>query len=121
MSKTTETFEKSKDFMSQQMANGEKMAESFIELGATMFQNSDAFTRKMYENYVTNTAATFDGLKALTKTDDVSDFVKVATNNASSASERLSEQTKSVMELGGKLVRETGEATVKAYTKSFKA
>ncbi|MEM9732482.1 MAG: phasin family protein [Pseudomonadota bacterium] len=121
MSKATETLDKSKDFLSAQMAAGEKVAESMIELGATMFQNSDALTRKMYENYVSNTAATFDGMKALTKTDDVTDFFKVATTNVSSASERLTEQTKSVMEMGGKLLRETGDATVKAYTKSFKA
>lgn len=120
MTKTSETIDKTQDYINAQMANGEKMAESFIELGASMFQNTDTLTRKMYENHVTNMAATFDGMKALTKADDASDFLKVASSNISSASERLTEQTKSVLELGGKLVRDTGEATVKAYSKGFK-
>ena len=123
--KTTETvkemptMEKPQEYFTTQIANTEKAVESMIEFNAAVFKGSEAMAKKMYENYVSNVAAAFDGVKALNKTNDVADFYKVATTNTAAAAERISDQSKGVAELSGKVLKETGEAGRLAYSKGF--
>lgn len=114
-----ETFEKTQEFATKQIANTEKAVESMIEFNAAMFKGGETVAKKMYENYVSNVAAAFDGVKALNKTNDMTEFYKVATANSSAAAERVMDQTKGVAELSGKVMKETGEAGRLAYSKSF--
>lgn len=112
---TTDT----KEYVTKHIANSEKVVESMIEFNAACFKGSEAMAKKMYDNYVSNVASAFDGVKALNKTNDVAEFYKVATSNMVASAERYTEQTKSVAELSGKLMKETGEAGRLAYSKSF--
>lgn len=112
---TTDT----KEYVTKHIANSEKVVESMIEFNAACFKGSEAMAKKMYDNYVSNVASAFDGVKALNKTNDVAEFYKVATSNMAASAERYTEQTKSVAELSGKLMKETGEAGRLAYSKSF--
>ena len=113
------TMEKQQEYFTTQIANSEKAVESMIEFNAAVFKGGEAMAKKMYENYVSNVAAAFDGIKALNKTNDVAEFYKVATTNTAAAAERLSDQSKSVAELSGKVLKETGEAGRLAYSKGF--
>lgn len=113
------TMEKSQEYFTTQIANSEKAVESVIEYNAAVFKGGEAVAKKLYENYVSNVAAAFDGVKALNKTNDVAEFYKVATTNTAAAAERLSDQGKAVVELSGKVMKETGEAGRLAYSKGF--
>jgi hypothetical protein len=115
----SESMEKSQEYFTTQIANSEKAVESMIEFNAAVFKGGEAVAKKIYENYVSNVAATFDGVKSLNKTNDVSEFYKVATTNSAAAAERLSEQGKGMVELSGKVLKETGEAGRLAYSKGF--
>lgn len=118
MTKKMDTAD-TQEYVTKHIANSEKVVESAIEFNAACFQSGEAMAKKLYENYVSNVAAVFDGVKALNKTNDVAEFYKVATSNAAASTERLTEQTKSVAELSGKLMKETGEAGRLAYSKGF--
>ena len=113
------TMEKSQEYFTTQIANAEKAVESMIEYNAAVFKGNETIAKKVYENYVSNVAAAFDGVKALNKTNDVAEFYKVATTNTAAAAERLSDQGKAVVELSGKVMKETGEAGRLAYSKGF--
>ena len=113
------TMEKSQEYFTTQIANAEKAVESAIEYNAAVFKGGEAIAKKVYENYVSNVAAAFDGVKALNKTNDVAEFYKVATSNTAAAAERFSDQSKSMVELSGKVMKETGEAGRLAYAKGF--
>ncbi len=115
----TETFEKSQEYVTKNIANSEKMVESMIEMNAAMFKGGEALAKKVYDNYVANMAAGFDGVKALNKTSDVAEFYKVATSNMAATAERITEQSKGVAELSGRVMKENGEAARLAYSKSF--
>jgi len=123
--KTTEqiemspTMEKSQEYFTTQIANTEKAVESVIEYNAAVFKGGESIAKKMYENYVSNVAAAFDGVKALNKTNDVAEFYKVATTNSAATAERMSDQGKGMVELSGKVLKETGEAGRLAYSKGF--
>jgi len=114
-----QTFEKSQEFVTNHIANSEKVVESMIEYNAAVFKGGEAIAKRMYDNYISNVAAAFDGVKALNKTNDASEFIKVATSNAADSAERYTEQSKKVAELSGKVMRETGEAGRLAFSKSF--
>lgn len=116
MTKNTNTTE---EYVTKHIANSEKVVESMIEFNAAVFKGGEAMATKMYENYVSNVAAAFDGVKALNKTNDVAEFYKVATSNMAAATERYTDQTKGVAELSGKVMKDTGEAGRLAYSKSF--
>lgn len=113
------TMEKSQEYFTTQIANSEKAVESVIEYNAAVFKGGEAIAKKMYENYVSNVAAAFDGVKSLNKTNDVAEFYKVSTTNTAAAAERLSDQGKGMVELSGKVMKETGEAGRLAYSKGF--
>ena len=115
----SETMDKTHEFATKQIANSEKAVESMIEYNAAVFKGTEAIAKKMYENYVSNVAATFDGIKALNKTNDVAEFYKVMTTNVATAAERVTDQSKSVSELSGKVLKETSEAGRLAYSKGF--
>jgi len=121
MTKTTNTTADTKEFVTKHIANSEKVVESMIEYNAACFKGGEAIATKMYENYVSNVASMFDGVKALNKTNDVAEFSKVATSNVAAATERFAEQSKSMVELSSKILKETGEAGRLAYAKSFSA
>ena len=114
----TETFKESQEYATKTIANSEKAVESMIEYNAAVFKGGEALAKKMYEYYVSNVAAAFDGVKALNKTNDLTEFYKVATSNAAAATERMTDQTKGIAELSGKVMKETGEAGRVAYSKS---
>jgi len=116
---TNETMEKSQEYFTAQIANSQKMVESAIEFNAAVFKGNNDLAKKYFENYVANMAATFDGAKELNKTNDVAEFYKVATSNTATAAERLSDQSKSVVELSGKVLKDNGEAGRLAYAKGF--
>lgn len=116
-----ETFEKTQEFATKQIASTEKAVESMIEFNAAMFKSGEVVAKKFYDNYLSNVAAAFDGVKALNKTSDAAEFYKVATANSGAAAERMMEQTKGVVELSGKVMKETAEAGRIAYSKSFPA
>lgn len=116
---TNETMEKSQEYFTAQIANSQKMVESAIEFNAAVFKGNNDLAKKYFENYVANIAATFDGAKELNKTNDVAEFYKVATSNTATAAERLSDQSKSVVELSGKVLKDNGEAGRLAYAKGF--
>ena len=113
------TMEKSQEYFTTQIANAEKAVESVIEYNAAVFKGGETIAKKVYENYVSNVAAAFDGVKALNKTNDVAEFYKVATTNTAAAAERMSDQGKGIVELSGKVLKETGEAGRLAYSKGF--
>lgn len=115
----TETMEQSKEYMTKHIANSEKFVESMIEFNAAVFKSGETLAKKAYENYISNVAAGFDGVKSLNKTGDMSEFYKVATSNVTSAAERVSDQTKEFSELASKVFKDAGEAGRQAYTKSF--
>ncbi len=115
----TETIEQSKEYMTKHIANSEKFVESMIEFNAAMFKSGETLAKKAYDNYISNVAASFDGVKALNKTSDMPDFYKVATSNVTAAAERVSEQAKDFSELASKVMKDAGEAGRQAYTKSF--
>ena len=115
----TETMEQSKEYMTKHIANSEKFVESMIEFNAAVFKSGETLAKKAYENYISNVAASFDGVKALNKTGDMSEFYKVATTNVTTAAERVSDQTKEFGELASKVLKDAGEAGRQAYTKSF--
>lgn len=114
-----EMAEKSQEFLTKNIANSEKVVESIIEFNAAVFKGGEAISKKMYDMYITNMASTFDGVKALNKTNDVAEFYKVASANASTAAERYTDQLKGMSELSAKVIKETSEAGRLAYTKSF--
>jgi len=58
-------------------------------------------------------------MKALNKSNDFGDFYKTAASNAATSAERVSDQTKGVVELSTKVVRETSEVGRTAFTNSF--
>lgn len=115
----TETFEQSKEYVTKHIANSEKFVDSMIEFNAAMFKNNEILAKKVYDNYIANVAATFDGVKALNKTNDLPEFYKVATSNVAAATERFSEQVKEFSELSSKIMKDSGEAGRAAYTKGF--
>ncbi len=119
--KVKEAVEKTQEFTTKQIAASEKAAESMIEFNAAMFQNSEVVAKKVYDNYLSNVAASFEAMKSLNKASDASEFYKVATKNSADASERFMEQSKELVELSGKMVKETADAGQTAYSKSFAA
>ena len=114
-----EAKEQSQEFLSKGIASTEKVVDGLIEFNAAAFKGGEVLVKKMYDNYVDNVAAAFDGMKALNKSNDFGDFYKTATSNAAASAERVSEQAKSIAELSSKVVRETGEVGRNAFTKSF--
>ncbi|MEO0327104.1 MAG: phasin family protein [Pseudomonadota bacterium] len=116
---TKETMEQSKEFVTKHIANSEKFVESMIEFNAAMFKGGETLAKKAYDNYVSNVAAAFDGVKSLNKTSDLPDFYKVATSNIANASERIADQAKGFSELSSKVMKDTAEAGRSAYTKGF--
>jgi len=114
-----DTMEKSQEFLTKQIASSEKMVESLIEFNAAVFKGGEAMSKKLYENYVSNVAAAFDGVKSLNKSSDIAEFYKVATSNMATAAERYTEQGKAVSELTSKVMKDTGEAGRMAYSKGF--
>jgi len=119
MTKPAAGATETKEFVTKQIANSEKAVESMIEFNAACFKGGEAIAKKMYENYVSNVASMFDGVKALNKTNDIAEFSKVAASNTASATERFAEQSKGMVELSGKVMKETGEAGRLAYAKGF--
>ncbi len=115
----TISMEKTQEYASKQIANTEKAVDSMIEYNAAVFKSGETVAKKFYDNYVTNVAAAFDGMKALNKSNDAAEFYKVATTNTTAAAERVMEQSKNFAELSGKVMKETGEAGRLAYSKSF--
>jgi hypothetical protein len=115
----TETLEQSKEYMTKHIANSEKFFDGMIEFNAAMFKSGETLAKKGYENYISNVAAIFDGVKGLNKTNDMPEFYKVATSNIATSTERLTEQAKEYSELATKVMKDTGEAGRQAYTKSF--
>lgn len=115
----TDAFAKSQEFATKSLSSSEKMFDSVIEYNAAIFKGSEVVGKKAYDNYVSNVAASFEGLKALNKANDVAEFYKVASSNVVSASERFSDQSKNIVELSGKVLKETSEAARLAYTKNI--
>lgn len=113
------TVEKSQEYVTKHIANSEKAVESMIEFNAAVFKGGEAMAKKMYDMYVSNVAAAFDGVKALNKTSDAAEFYKVATSNVAASAERFAEQSKNVAELSAKVMKETSEAGRLAYSKGF--
>jgi len=114
-----EAKEQSQEFVSKGIATSEKAVDGLIEFNAAVFKGSETLVKKMYDNYVDNVAAAFDGMKALNKSNDMGDFYKTITSNAAAATERVSDQAKGIAELSTKVLRDTGEVGRKAFTKSF--
>lgn len=114
-----ETMEKTQEFATKQIAGTEKAFESMIEFNSTAMKNGEVVAKKMYDNYLANVAAAFDGFKALNKTKDAAEFYKVATSTAAASAERMMEQSKAVAELSTKAMKDTAEAGRAAYTKGF--
>lgn len=119
--KVKEAVEKTQEFTTKQIAASEKAAESMIEFNAAMFKNSEVVAKKVYDNYLSNVAASFEAMKSLNKASDAAEFYKVASKNSADASEKLMEQSKELVELSGKMVKETADAGQTAYSKSFAA
>ncbi len=115
----TETIEQSKEYVTKHIANSEKFVDGMIELNAAMFKSGETLAKKMYDNYLSNVAASFDGVKALNKASDFPEFYKVATSNMATAAERVTEQSKEFTELTTKVMKDASEAGRQAYTKSF--
>ena len=115
----SETIAQSKEYFTKHIANSEKFCDGVIEMNAAMFKGGETLVKKAYDNYISNVAASFDGVKALNKTADVTEFYKVATSNLTAAAERVTEQSKEYSELASKVMKDTGEAGRQAYTKSF--
>ncbi len=115
----TEAFANTQEFATKQIATSEKMVESMIEFNAAMFKGSEAVAKKVYDNYLSNVAAAFEGVKALNKTSDVTEFYKVASANSAAATERMMDQSKGVAELSGKVMKDTAEAGRQAFQKGF--
>ncbi len=111
--------EQTQEFVSKGIASSEKVMDGVIEFNAAVFKGGETLAKKVYENYVDNVAAAFDGMKALNKSSDIGEFYKTATSNAASAAERISDQNKGFAELSTKVLRETGEVGRTAFTKSF--
>ncbi len=115
----TETIEQSKEYVTKHIANSEKFVEGLIEFNAAVFKGNETLMKKVYDNYISNVAAAFDGVKALNKSNDLPEFYKVATSNIASATERFTEQVKDFTELSTKIMKDTGEAGRAAYSKGF--
>lgn len=115
----SETLEQSKEYVTKHIANSEKFVDGLIEFNAAVFKGGETLAKKAYDNYISNVAATFDGVKALNKSSDVPEFYKTATTTMASATERFTEQMKEFTELSTKVMKDTGEAGRAAYTKSF--
>lgn len=113
--------EKAQEFVSKGIAANEKIVEGMIEFNAAVFKNGEIVVKKMYDNYVSNVAAAFDSMKALNKSADVAEFYKTATSTMAATAERLSDQSKGMTELSGKLLKDTGEAGRQAFSKAFPA
>ena len=86
-----------------------------------MFKNTETVAKKVYDNYLANVAAGFEAMKALNKVNDAAEFYKVSSKNSAEAAERFMEQSKELIELTGKMTKETTEAGQTAYSKSFAA
>ena len=114
-----DTIEQSKEYFTKHIANSEKFFDGVIEFNAAVFKSGETLAKKAYDNYISNVAAAFDGVKAMNKSADMADLYKVTTSNIASATERLTEQTKEFSELASKMMKETGEAGRQAYSKSF--
>ncbi len=115
----SESLEQSKEYVTNHIANSEKFVDGLIEFNAAMFKGSETLAKKAYDNYISNVAASFDGVKALNKTSDLPEFYKVATSNMAAATERFTEQVKDYTELSTKIMKDTGEAGRVAYSKGF--
>ncbi|MEL7429716.1 MAG: phasin family protein [Pseudomonadota bacterium] len=114
-----DTIEQSKEYVTKHIANSEKFFDGMIEFNAALFKSGETLAKKAYDNYISNVAATFDGVKAMNKSSDMADFYKVATTTIASATERMTEQTKEFSELATKVMKDANEASRQAYTKSF--
>lgn len=114
-----DTIEQSKEYVTKHIANSEKFFDGMIEFNAALFKSGETLAKKAYDNYISNVAASFDGVKAMNKSSDMADFYKVATTTIASATERMTEQTKEFSELATKVMKDANEASRQAYTKSF--
>jgi len=122
MAKKTTGFDgldQSKEYVTKHIANSEKAMDGLIEYNAALFKGAETLVQRTYENYISNVAASFDGMKSLNKVNDVQQFYKVAAENMASATERVSEQMKDFSELATKVAKDTDEAGRATYTKSF--
>ncbi|PWQ95277.1 phasin family protein [Leucothrix arctica] len=117
--KVQEAVEKTQEFATKQITASEKATESMIEFNAAMFKNSEVVAKKVYDNYLSNVAASFEAMKSLNKASDAAEFYKVASKNSATASEKFMEQSKDLIELSGKMIKETTEIGQSAYAKSF--
>jgi hypothetical protein len=117
--KVKEAVEKSQEFATKQIAASEKATGSMIEFNATMFKNSETVAKKVYDNYLSNVAASFETMKTLNKASDAAEFYKASTKSSSEASELFMAQSKELMELSSKMAKDTFEAGQTAYAKSF--
>ena len=117
--KVKEAVEKSQEFATKQIAASEKATGSMIEFNATMFKSGETVAKKVYDNYLSNVAASFETMKTLNKASDASEFYKASTKSYAEFSELFMAQSKELVELSGKMAKETAEAGRTAYAKSF--
>lgn len=117
--KVKEAVEKSQEFATKQIAASEKATGSMIEFNAAMFKNSETVAKKVYDNYLSNVAASFETMKTLNKASDAAEFYKASTKSSAEASELFMAQSKELMELSSKMAKDTFEAGQTAYAKSF--
>lgn len=118
---TNEAIEKSQEFFAKSTNSSEKLVEGLIEYNAAVFKGGEVLAKKAYDQYLSNVAAAFDGMKALNKASDVAEFYKVSSKNTTSAYETLTAQSKELSELGSKIAKETAESTKTFYSKNFAA
>lgn len=112
-------FKNAQDIFAKQIAACEKFAQGSIELNGALVKNTEALADKVYDNYVANVAATFDGARALNKAADMTDFFKAANANNAATAERIGEQSRAVAELFNKAARDTADAGRAAFQKNL--
>ena len=121
VSATNEAIEKSQEFFAKSTSSTEKFVEGLIEYNAAVAKGGEVLAKKAYDQYLSNVAAAFDNMKALSKVSDVADFYKVSSKTAASTFETLTAQNKELAELGTKIAKETADSAKALYSKNFAA
>ncbi|GHA60722.1 hypothetical protein GCM10008927_27830 [Amylibacter ulvae] len=122
VSKATNTaIEKTQEIFAKSTAASEKFVEGLIEVNASAFKGAEVVAKKAYDNYVSNVTTSFDDAKALAKSADVAEFVKIASSTATKSAEKYSAQGKELAELSQKIFKDNLEISKKFYASAFKA
>lgn len=116
---TAKTMKESQGYLAGPIVSYEKFLAAALEFNAIALRGGEAVYKKAYENYVSNIADCFESAKALNKASNPYEAYNICAANCNKATGTLTEQYKAMSKLVKKTAKDTSDAALAVYAKSF--